>query len=221
MLGCGDGPTCSIPDGPHPPFDRLIPHLAGGGLLLYVTETVWGVGCDPDHPDAVEALRRAKGTPIGQPYSMALAEPSELEVYGRLTSLARKLAREFLPGPLTLIVPLRSRWQTRWRAVAGTGVTIGLRCPLHPLTRKLLELAGPLVSTSANHHGQPSLASLQQLRHFAAALEASTGHEVPILNGPPEPGGQPSTVIDVASKKPKVLRWGVLGPESLGGYLPG
>ena len=199
----------------------LLEHLAQGGLLLYVTETVWGLGCDPTSTEAVEAIRRAKGTPEGQPYSIAIADPGELEEYVILSPLARELADTFLPGPLTLIATLQDPSRKSWEPAVGTGRAVGLRCPSHPVTQALLAQVGPLVSTSANYHGSAPPTTIHQLAEFSASLLASGGVRVRTVNGTPEPRGRPSTVIDVTGQKPKVLRWGAVGPRKLGGYLPG
>lgn len=210
-----------IPDDPNAPIDELIPYLAAGGLLLYPTETVWGMGCDPTNGMAVRTLRQAKATPAGQPFTIALARPGDLAEHARLNSLARELIQTFMPGPLTLIVALNETSQSLWEAVAGPDRTIGLRCPSHPVTRDLLRLVGPLVSTSANYHGAPHIISREQLDEFSHSLGSSRGVMTRTLGGKPDPNGQPSTIIDITKVKPKVLRWGALGPEDLGGYLSG
>lgn len=191
--------------------DRIAAVIARGGVVAIPTDTVYGLACHPDSPDAADRIHALKRRPPGMELSLLGAAAEDLERFGALTPTARRLAADFWPGALSLIVPVRS---PRHPAAPRQGDTIMLRVPAHPLTRELLRRTGPLASTSANRHGEPPATT-------AAEVEAELGAELDaILDGGPA-AGRASTIIDCSVEPPRVLRAGPLGDAELSPYLEG
>ena len=152
---------------------ELFARLAGGGLALLPTDTVYGLAAALDAPAGVDALYRTKGRPREQPCQVLLYAPRALaEALEALPQPARAVAAELLPGPATCLVPDP---EGRFRAASGAGPgTVGLRAPDMGGALDALDL--PLVATSANTPGGPDPAVLQdvpaELRAATAELDA-------------------------------------------------
>ena len=197
--------------------------VRAGGLVIYPTETLWGLGCDPADARAVSMLRRVKGTPAEQPLSVALSGVERLWDAIHPTPLARALAMAHLPGPLTLVSRPRTSITREWKPVLGFGELLGLRVPYHPVARSLLNRSGPLVSTSANLHGHSPVTDGRQAAELLSILEERIGtgtgtvegSRMVLVDGGPPPSGVGSTVILLDDPKPKVLRYGAIGGDVL------
>jgi L-threonylcarbamoyladenylate synthase len=182
---------------------RALEMLREGAVVVFPTDTVYGVGCRIDHAAAVRRIFELKGRGTQDPLPVLLADPAELDAYGRdLTPEARRLAREFWPGALTIIV---RRSDSVPAQVAGGGETIGLRVPDHPLPRALARQLGmPIVGTSANRHGGLSPATAQQV-----AFDLGDTVDL-ILDGGRCPIGRESTVVDATTDHVRVVRPGAV-----------
>ncbi len=184
-------------------FTRCREVIAAGGVIVYPTDTYYGLGADPRNPRAVRKIFEIKKRPAGQPILLLIAEPAEVEDWATdIPSHAAVLMKRHWPGPLTLI--FRAKADLLPELTAGTG-TIGLRVPGSELTRDLLRSLGrALTGTSANWSGQPSMCT-------AAEAEAAIGDRVDlILDGGKTPGGKPSTVVDVSTGVLRVIREGAV-----------
>ena len=130
--------------------------LRAGGLVVFPTETVYGVGADATNPHAVARIFAAKGRPQFNPLISHVLDLADAERHGELHPTARALVETFWPGPLTIVVPRRSDSPVAELACAGL-TTIALRSPSHPLARELLAaFGGPVVAPSANLSGHVS-----------------------------------------------------------------
>ncbi|HET6947931.1 MAG TPA: L-threonylcarbamoyladenylate synthase [bacterium] len=182
---------------------RALEVLRRGGVLVYPTDTVYGVGCRIDQEAAVRRIYALKGRAPTEPLPVLLADPAQLDEYGTaISAAARRLAALYWPGALTIVV----RRSTRMPAlVAGGGETIGLRVPGHPLPRALIrELGVPIVGTSANSHGAPPPLTAQQ-------VVFDLGDRVDlVIDGGRASLGRESTVIDATVDPPRVLRQGAI-----------
>ncbi|MFO8013161.1 MAG: L-threonylcarbamoyladenylate synthase [Phycisphaerae bacterium] len=185
--------------------------LADGRLVVFPTETVYGLGAGAGSAEAVDALSRLKERDEAKPFTLHLASPSEVEAYaGPLPRVARRLARKTWPGPLTLVVPDRRPDDAPRADLVETAIyyqgTVGLRCPSHPVASAILEAAGgPVVATSANLRGDPP-------PHDAAdALEHLRGRVDLVVDAGPTPLDAPSTVVRVTEDDTyEVLREGAV-----------
>lgn len=180
--------------------------LVAGGLVAFPTETVYGLGARADSDAAVAAIFSAKGRPADHPLIVHMAGIEEAAHFTpALTGAARQLAQAFWPGPLTLIVPRRPGVAT---AAAGGQASIGLRVPSHPLALALLRRCHALgvagvAAPSANRFGR---ISPTRAAHVLAEFEG----RVPVLDGGDCEVGIESTIVDVSSGAPTLLRPGRL-----------
>ena len=180
--------------------------LHEGGLIAFPTDTVYGVGALAFNGRAVESIYLAKDRPIEKAIPILIGDVGDLEkVASTIPEMARKLASCFWPGPLTLIVPKKL---TLPEAVSATD-TVAVRIPGHDVARAILRAAGPMAVTSANISGQPSPSTAEEV--FAQL----GGRIALIIDGGKIPGGVPSTLVDCAQERPKILRAGPITLEEL------
>lgn len=125
-----------------------------GGLVVFPTETVYGLGADATNPDAVKNIYKAKGRPSDNPLIIHIAEPKDAERYAFTSELYYKLAECFMPGPLTVIMPAKESVPSVTR---GGLDTVAVRCPSKGIARDLIKLSGVAIAApSANISGSPS-----------------------------------------------------------------
>lgn len=188
--------------------------LAAGRLVAFPTETVYGLGANALDPDAVAAIFAAKGRPTDHPLICHVASADALApLVAEVTPAARALAGAFWPGPLTLVMP-RSRAVPD--AVTGGRDTVAARVPAHPVALALLRaFDGPVAAPSANRFGRPSPTS-------ASDVADELGDAVAvILDGGPCEIGIESTVVDLTTTPPQVLRPGRISAEQVAQVLGG
>lgn len=183
------------------PIDRAVALLRAGALVAFPTETVYGLGADASNAAAVARIFAAKGRPADHPLIVHLAGFEQVEHWAReIPAAAVTLARRFWPGPLTLILP---RAATVLDVVTGGQDTVGLRIPSHPLAQELLRaFGGGVAGPSANRFGRISPTT-------AAHVRDELGDRVDlILDGGPCEVGIESTIVDLSSGQPALLRPG-------------
>jgi L-threonylcarbamoyladenylate synthase len=182
--------------------------LRHGGIVAIPTETVYGLAADATNPAAVERIFSAKGRPSHNPLIVHVSDALMAAQYGHWPDRADELARQFWPGPLTMVVASPRGIAP---AVLAGGDTVGLRAPAHPIARALIVLAGkPLAAPSANRSNALSPTSAD------AVLDTLDGRIDAVVDGGPCEVGLESTVLDLSHGRPRVLRHGVLTAEELG-----
>ncbi|MGI9287851.1 MAG: L-threonylcarbamoyladenylate synthase [Pseudomonadales bacterium] len=168
--------------------------VASGGIIAYPTEAVWGLGCDPDNPEAVMRLLRLKRRDWRKGLILVAASMAQFEPYLSLLNVAQRqqLALNW-PGPVTWLVPHDGSVGI---GICGEHATVALRVSTHPTVRDLCNLCeGPLVSTSANPDGlHPARDRLTARRYFGDAVDA---YAPGALGG----AAQPSEIRDLVSGK--------------------
>jgi L-threonylcarbamoyladenylate synthase len=186
--------------------------LAAGRLVAFPTETVYGLGADALDPAAVARVFAAKGRPTDHPLICHVASADDLPgLMDEITPGARALADAFWPGPLTLVVPRSAAVPD---AVTGGRDTVAVRVPGHPLALALIRaFGGPVAAPSANRFGRPS-----PTRADDVADELGDAVEVIIDGGPCEIGIE-STVLDLTTDPPQVLRPGRISADQLAQVL--
>jgi L-threonylcarbamoyladenylate synthase len=177
--------------------------LRNGGLVAFPTETVYGLGANALDPDAVARIFAAKGRPASNPVIVHVAAATEVQqVVAEWPPIAEELAKQFWPGPLTMVLPKRKEVPD---IVTAGGATVAVRVPGHPVAMALLQAAGvPIAAPSANRSSRLSPTCSQ---HVANDLG---GRIDLILDGGPTSGGIESTVIDLTGPVPRLLRPGLL-----------
>jgi L-threonylcarbamoyladenylate synthase len=181
--------------------ERAARVLRDGGLVAFPTETVYGLGADATSPAAVARIFAAKRRPPDHPLIVHLPPGSPLERWAReVPDVARTLAARFWPGPLTLVL---RRGAAIADDVTGGLDTVGLRAPDHPLAAALLAaFGGAVAAPSANRHGQVSPTTAE---HVVADLGDDVDY---VLDGGACPVGVESTIVDLSSEAPALLRPG-------------
>lgn len=197
--------------------------IRDGELVAFPTETVYGLGADATNERAVAKIFEAKGRPHFNPLISHVLDAAEAQRFVRWNDTAEKLAARFWPGPLTLVLPRGVNSPIALLATAGLD-TVAIRAPAHPMAQALIHASGrPIAAPSANRSGavSPTLAS-----HVAQSL----GDRVKlILDGGPCTVGLESTVLDLTTATPTLLRPGgatreeietVIGPVALSNAIP-
>lgn len=177
--------------------------LTGGGLLIYPTETLYALGCDPRLDTALQRLVRVKRRPAALHLPLVAADRDQVERVALLqTSRERALADRFWPGPLTLVL---SRREDAPLAEWAWGPTLAVRVPGSPLARALARgLGSPLPSTSANLSGEPAPS------HSAALHPDLLDGADLLLDAGALPASPPSTIVQVIGASWRLLREGAV-----------
>ena len=192
---------------------KAISILKKGGLVAYPTDTVYGLGACMTNIHAVERIFQVKGRPKGMALPILLADRTQIEEIVKSVPLsARRLADEFFPGALTIILP---KSDVVPDIITGGGRTVAFRIPNHPVALALIKgLGKPIVGTSANLSGQSSPLT-------AAEVQTQIGDKIDmVIDGGRCPGGIESTVVDLSGEKPIVRRQGAISIEKLRKILP-
>ncbi|MDP3119698.1 MAG: L-threonylcarbamoyladenylate synthase [Sulfuricurvum sp.] len=188
--------------------DRAASILHAGGLVAFPTETVYGLGADARNVQAVKRIFEAKGRPSDHPLIVHLAHAEQMREWAQnIPDVAWQLAQAFWPGPLTLILP---RLDSVPDAVTGGLDTVALRVPNHPVTLALLGTFGSgIAAPSANLYGRVSPTSAQDVRE-----ELKDSVDL-VLDGGRCPIGIESTIVDLSTQVPRILRSGKITKEAL------
>ena len=182
--------------------------LQAGKTVAFPTETVYGLGADAANPSAVKQIFQIKGRPAAHPLIVHIADISHMESWATdIPAAAWKLAEQFWPGPLTLILPRRSNVPLE---VTGGQDTVGLRVPQHPVASALLHaFGGGIAAPSANRFGRISPTTAQ---HVSEELGTQVGM---ILDGGACTVGLESTIIKLTDNHPLLMRPGGLSIEAI------
>ena len=184
---------------------RAVQVLNHDGLVVYPTETVYGLGADALSDEAIRSVYDSKHRPFSEPISIAVADLEMLATVARLNPLAEEFVERFLPGPFTVLVEARPILPCQLHC--GTGL-IGIRMPAHPIAVELVSrFDAPITATSANTHGAPEPATVTDV-HCYRDFTIDAGR-LP---------GTPSTVVDLVNRT--ITRPGV-GVEDAVAFLRG
>ncbi len=192
-------------------INQAIAILKEGGVVAFPTDTVYGVGVDPFQPEAVHKLYQIKGRPIDKPIPILVGSVGDVEHIAQNLPLAfSKLAEQFWPGGLTLIVEAKS---LPIEITAG-GDTVGVRMPDHPLALALLHrFGGAIATTSANKSDEPPATSAEEVQSELGALVDI------LLDGGRTVTQIASTVLDLSVSPPQILRPGSISMNQLAPFI--
>ncbi len=186
-------------------IDRTVQILRDGGLIIYPTDTQYGLGCDLTNKKAIEKIYRLKQRNPKSPFSFICADLTHISEYAKVSNFAYRTMRRLLPGPYTFIL-------NGTKLVPQLMLTkrheCGIRVPNHPITLELVKTLGrPIINTSASLEGQdPPVDPLELADLFKNQVDA-------IIDGGPV-AGEPSTIVSLIEDEPEVIREG-LGPWPL------
>ena len=189
-------------------IDNAVKILQKGGLVVFPTETVYGLGADAKNPDAVSAIFQAKQRPAKHPIIVHIGTINEMHNWGtNIPEDTFALVRRYWPGPLTLVL---KRASDVTEIISGGQDTVALRMPSHPVALELLRAFGSgIAAPSANMYGKLSPTSLDNLSaNIRNAADA-------ILDGGHCEIGIESTIVDLSNAEPRILRPGVISLEEI------
>lgn len=189
-------------------FSAALQVLRRGAVVVFPTETFYGLGADALNPDAVERVVAIKGRDPDSPIAVIIAGAEMLpDIVAEIPPAAEKLIRRFWPGPLTLVLPAKPGLPD---ALLNRGGKIGVRISSHRLaTRLTRELGRPLTATSANPSGKKPARSIQEARaYFGDRVEI-------FLDGGNLTGKGGSTVAEVIENRLRVIREGEISSKEL------
>jgi L-threonylcarbamoyladenylate synthase len=187
--------------------------IEAGGVVVYPTETLYGIGAHALNEKAVKRVQMVKGRGEGKPILIIVPSADWVARLARdVPPVAQSLIDAFWPGPLTLIF---SAAQVLPEELTQGTSTIGIRVPSSPLCLKLLKLSGhPITSTSANLSGAPVLHSIPEIKAvFSSGVDL-------YLDGGTLPGSTPSTIVDVTAPQPKLVRNGAVPLARIRAIVP-
>ena len=178
-----------------------------GGLVIFPTETVYGLGADATNADAAKAIYAAKGRPSDNPLIIHVAKPEDAEDYAVTNEYYYLLAKKFMPGPLTVILPRKDSIPPQ---TAGGLDTVAVRCPAHPIANAIIAAAGvPVAAPSANLSGKPSPTNAVDV------INDMNGRVDMIIDGGDSEIGLESTIVKLEGSKGILLRPGAITVDAL------
>ena len=178
-----------------------------GGLVVFPTETVYGLGGNATDPSAAAKIYAAKGRPSDNPLIIHISKPDEAEPYAVTSEAYYRLAKKFMPGPLTVILP---RKNTIPKETTGGLETVAVRCPSDSVARELIAAAGvPIAAPSANISGKPSPTNVSDV------ITDMNGRVDMIIDGGDSEIGLESTIVKLDGNKGILLRPGAITVDAL------
>lgn len=190
-------------------LDAIAARLDAGAVVALPTETVYGLCASMADPHALARVARIKERPINSPFPLFVPDLETAMEWGEIPRWALPMLEDLWPGPLTVVLRAR-RPETK---VLGSDRTVGIRIPDHPVPRRLTQsLKHPIVGTSANRHRRPPLLTAED-------VFTELGPEVDfIIRFPGDGSGRASTVVDLSTDEPVILREGEVSVDQIRAY---
>lgn len=180
--------------------------IANGKLIVYPTETVYGIGADIYNENAVKNLYMVKKRPFDMPLSVAVSDKAMLERVAVLNENADKLIKAFLPGPLTIIIKKQPDVPD---IVTSSSQKVGIRIPDNRFALELIRKSGPIVATSANLHSRPDAVSVDEaISDFGNSVDTYVDAGQCTI-------GKPSTIVWLMDDQVEIVRQGAIPAEKI------
>ncbi len=200
--GCFELERCLLSDNE---LDKAVRILNEGGVVVFPTDTLYGLGVDPYNTEAVDKVFEIKNRRIDDPISVSVLDAKMLEDMAVMTPRIKKVIDRFIPGPLTLVLESKEKFP---RGIMKDG-KVGFRVPKHPLPIKIIRRFGPVTSTSANLTGRsPPMNAVEVLDQLGEGpdliFDCGRCHY-----------GQQSTVLDLTGEEVRVIREGVVRADEI------
>ncbi|MBI4117755.1 MAG: threonylcarbamoyl-AMP synthase [Parcubacteria group bacterium] len=184
-------------------YRGLISALRNGGVIVYPTDTVYGLGADIRRMDAIQKIFRIKKRDAEKALSIIASDVNEVETYAIIDDLDKGMFAKYWPGAVTFVLPKTARIPMQ---LSGNSDTVGIRIPDDPFVRRLAaDLAAPLVSTSVNISGQTSMNDPQIIEDFFRGKKDAPDI---LIDGGKVSGRVPSTVVRRRGSSWEILRQG-------------
>jgi len=181
-------------------INKAINILKEGGVIIYPTDTVYGIGCDIFNKQALDRVKEIKSNPDIKLLSFICPDLKDIAKYAKVSDYAYKTMKRLLPGPYTFILPAaknvpKKLWSKR--------KTVGIRIPDHPVALKIVEgLGNPIVSTSTTTRKGELIIDPQEIKSVFNS-------QVDLMLASGNLSGKPSSVIDLSGEEPVIVREGV------------
>lgn len=194
-------------------LQELLDAIKSGGLVIYPTDTLYGLGGDPFNDSAVKKVFISKNRPFDMPLSIAVSDVRMLESVAVINGSAKKLIEKFMPGPLTIL--LTKKPSISDLLTSGENL-VGIRIPDHPFALKLIRAIGPITSTSANLHSSPNPVDADM-----AEKDLEGGAVDYCVDCGRSKLAAPSTIIDISEGDMEIVRAGIISKEEIENVLIG
>ncbi|OGY22263.1 MAG: threonylcarbamoyl-AMP synthase [Candidatus Woykebacteria bacterium GWB1_45_5] len=183
-----------------------------GGVVIFPTDTVYGIGCTISKKRAVRKIYKIRRDKPTKPQLILVSSINQAFKYGFFDELAKKFAKMFWPGPLTVVVRARAKVP---KSIRSQGETVGIRMPNQPPLLEIIRQVGePILAPSANFHGKKAPASFTKIDKKLLAL-VDYAINFRRLPGGFEMSKEPSTVVDLTKQPYQVIRPGAIASEKL------
>lgn len=180
-------------------IQRAVQVLRDGGVIIYPTDTVYGLGCDITNKNAIERIQRIKGRDAKKPMSFVCADLTDISHYAQVSNFAYRIMRRLLPGAYTFVLPATKETPKLLRSKQKT---VGIRIPDHIVSTSIVsQLGNPLLSTSANRSEQDAITDPRE-------LESELGNDVDLILECGDLPVLPSSVVSLVGDQVEVLREG-------------
>jgi tRNA threonylcarbamoyl adenosine modification protein (Sua5/YciO/YrdC/YwlC family) len=181
-------------------IERVVHQLKNGAVICYPTDTGYGIGCDLFNQKSIKQIIQLKRRPKLKPFSFMCSDLTDISQYAHVSNTAYRLLKKNLPGPYTFVLPGTKLVP---KVMATKQKTVGIRVPSHPISRALLEALGnPIVNTSVHLEDEDALLSEPY------EIEQVIGNRIDLIIDGGAIYPDPSSVIDLTSDFPEVLRVG-------------
>jgi tRNA threonylcarbamoyl adenosine modification protein (Sua5/YciO/YrdC/YwlC family) len=181
-------------------IDKVVEVLKAGGIIVYPTDTIYGLGCDIFNKKAVARIYQLKKREKKKPLSIICSDFKEIAKYALISNFAFQIMKEALPGPYTFILKAKNKTP---KTVISKNKTVGIRLPANKICSAIVKkLGNPIITTSLNISGQKVLTNPQQ-------LPKELLNKINLLIEAGSLGTEPSSVIDLSGSYPVILRKGV------------
>ena len=187
-------------------MEEIMLALKAGELVVFPTDTLYGIGADPFNENSVKKVYMAKNRPFDMPLSIAVSNEKMMESVAVLNDNARKLIRKFLPGPLTVMLTKKPSLPD---ILTSGSNQIGIRIPDHPFALRLIDRFGPITATSANLHSRPDPIDI------SIPTKDLKGMVKLCVDCGKTKYAVPSTIVDVSDGEVEIIRKGVISQEEI------
>jgi L-threonylcarbamoyladenylate synthase len=187
-------------------LEEIVATLKSGELVVFPTDTLYGLGADPFNESSIKKVFIAKNRPFDMPLSIAVSNERMMESVAVLNDQARKIIRKFMPGPITVMLTKKPSIPDMLTSGANT---VGIRIPDHPFAIRLIDRFGPITATSANLHSHKDPVDANM------PMKDLKAHAKICIDCGKTKYSEPSTIVDVSDGTVEIIRKGVVSQEEI------